>query len=172
MAAGFVLFCALLAVAVFKGGGVTIANASAPAAPDEAPKGGEAQRARAAAVVRVLEGQVTLWKIQHDGRLPDFARYPNWEQFLQTTDRAGSVSAGSDKTIRARLGPYLGSAPVNPLNGLSNVAVLRGPEADGDVLPGGPAGFVIRLPGGDVLATDASGARILKAGRGIDRQRR
>src|SRR5688500_17345976 len=122
----FVVFCAALMFCVVKGAALGPAPASASEAASAGPasrpdkSGGDERVARAAAVLRVVNGHVALWRLQHGGRLPNFDAYPDWEQFLQATDRAGwpsgdaphgEVPAGGEFPI----GPYLARQPVNPL---------------------------------------------------------
>jgi hypothetical protein len=170
-AAGFVIFCALLGFGVVKGAAVATAAAGAAAQALDAPRvsgpedvGADATRDRAAALLQVLNGHVVLWRIQHDGRMPDFGRYAAWEQFLQTTDAAGWPSGGTQKTGSFRIDPYLPKLPVSPINGLGTVAVVHGDVRD-EELPGNRrAGFVLVLPAGNVRVTDESGARVLDVG--------
>lgn len=177
-AAAFGVFCALLAFGVIRGAALGPAPASAAPAPSApAPAAKDPQRAarealdeklaRAAAVVRVVNGHVALWKLQHGGRLPDFDAYPDWQQFTQSTDRSGWPSGDARPTGEFPVGAYLTELPVNPLNGLSHVAAVRGEVRPGDFIPGGRrAGFVFSAARGDVYATDAAGTRGLTA-RGI-----
>jgi hypothetical protein len=168
-AAAFAVFCAALAFGVAKGAALdpAPASASAPASVSVAATKsgpGDERLARAAAVVRVLNGHVALWRLQHGGRLPDFNAYPDWQQLLQSTDRAGWPSGDARPGGEYPIGPYLAEQPVNPLNGLSNVIAVRRKVRHGDAIPGGGrAGFVVSVPRGDVFATDAGGTRSLSA---------
>ena len=106
----------------------------------------------------MINGHVVLWKLQHGGRLPNFDAYPCWQQFLQSTDRAGWPSGDASPAAEHPIAPYLSEQPVNPLNGLSNVISVPGHVTT----DGRRAGFVMFVPGGEVFATDESGTRILK----------
>lgn len=118
------------------------------------------QRMAADTVVSSLNNQLTLWKLQHNERLPDFITYPKWEQFTQFTDRAGRPS--SVRNADQLFGPYVQPAPVNPLNGLASVVTVDEPVKPGDVLPfGQSAGFVFSTATGRFSITDAPGTRVI-----------
>lgn len=72
--------------------------------------------------LRVLRGQIELYRVQHDDTLPGVTG-PLLEQLTRRTDRAGRVGEGGDHV----LGPYLlgDGFPENPLAG--SAAVLAGP---------------------------------------------
>jgi len=163
-AAAFAVFCATLSLGVVKGAMVGPAPASASVPPTATTELRDAVRderlARAAGVLEVINGHVVLWKLQHGGRLPNFDAYPDWQQFLQSTDRAGWPSGEVRPAAEHPIAPYLTEQPVNPLNGLSNVI-----SVPGDVTTGGSrAGFAMVVPGGEVFVTDESGTRILRRG--------
>jgi hypothetical protein len=161
-AAAFAVFCATLSIGVVKGAMVGPAPAAAsvpPPAPTDLRDAVRDERlARAEAVLEVINGHVVLWKIQHGGRLPNFDAYPDWQQFLQSTDRAGWPSGDVRPAGEHAIAPYLAEQPVNPLNGLSNVIPVPGAVTTCILR----AGFVMVVPGGEVFATDESGTRILR----------
>ena len=127
------------------------------------PAGSRAQRGSALTVVQTLNSQIALYKLQHNGSVPDFAAYPDWVQLTQYTDSAGRPSA--TRGGGAVIGPYLQRAPANPLNGMGTVLVVDGPPAVGDPLPaGGAYGFVFCAPTGRIYATDVQGARVVDPG--------
>lgn len=161
-AAAFAVFCATLCVGVAKGAKVGRAPAAAstpPSSPTQSHEvAGDERPARAVAVLEVINGLVVLWKLQHGGRLPNFDAYPDWQQFLQSTDRAGWPSGEARPSEEHPIAPSLCRQPVNPLNGLSNVISVPGDVATG----GRRAGFLMVVAGGEVFATDESGTRVWK----------
>ena len=84
-----------------------------------------------------VRSQIQLFKLTHNDVLPDLVTY-QWTQLTQKTNLGGNV----DTTATGIFGPYLQSAPVNPLNGLSTAAAA----------PGAGIGWVvIQTPFGDNL---------------------
>lgn len=119
-------------------------------------------RQMAAEHIAIARSQLVLYGLQHDNRLPDFVRYPNWEQLTQMTDRMGKTSGGTRKTGHFVYGPYLKQKPVNPLNGLSNVFIVVNGKAPASKLPAGKtAGFVLHTPTRRLFLTDVNGTRVL-----------
>jgi competence protein ComGC len=92
--------------------------------------------------LQFLRGAVETWKLQHDGRAPDFAKFPMWQQFTQRDER----------------GQALGGTPVNPLNGESRVLPVQGDVRAGLTIKGGSFGYVYSMAGGKLWATDEAGA--------------
>jgi hypothetical protein len=109
-----------------------------------APAGKEEVRR---ALVQTLRSQLMLYKLQHQDELPDFNRFPNWEQLLKKTDADGSVSR------KAMYGPYLVDKPVNPSNGFSAVEVVNTPP-DALHKAGANIGWVVDTRTGRLWATD------------------
>jgi hypothetical protein len=101
--------------------------------------------------LQTIRSQIELWRLQHQDRLPDFQRFPNWEQLVQKTNASGGFED-------PQFGPYLNESPRNGLNGLSNVVEVKDKTTTAD-LP--PAGFVFSAPSGHIFATDASGRAVL-----------
>ena len=107
-------------------------------------------------MVQTLRSQVALYRLQHQDEIPDFGRYPAWEQMLKKTEADGSISP------KGRHGAYLLSLPVNPLNGFSNVEVVARQPRLGHKVKGERIGWVVDSEVGRVWPTDADGAVILK----------
>jgi general secretion pathway protein G len=63
--------------------------------------------------LQTLRSQIELYKLQHRDVLPDLVT--NWNPLTTKTDASG----GTTGTLE--FGPYMQSAPTNPVNGLSNV---------------------------------------------------
>src|SRR5437762_3020932 len=78
-----------------------------------------------------LDGQIARWTRDHNGRHPDFAAYPQWQQLVGKTSLTGSPAP------EGLLGPYLASVPVNPLNHLSSVISVDGPLSRAQRVPAG-----------------------------------
>lgn len=117
-----------------------------------APGGKEAHRR---VLVQTLRGQIMLYKLQHQDQLPDFQRFPKWEQMLKKTESDGSI------TRKAPYGPYLVDAPVNPANGFSDVQALDGPPQAGHKA-GADIGWVVDTRSGRLWATDEQANVILE----------
>jgi general secretion pathway protein G len=64
--------------------------------------------------LQTLRSQIELYKLQHKDALPNLVA--NWNPMTTKTDSDGVASAATDA-----FGPYMQSAPSNPINSLSNV---------------------------------------------------
>jgi len=71
-------------------------------------------------VLGMLDRSADQWRRDHGGREPDFVTYPDWQQFVQSTDAQGTPAAAGGTA-----GAYFARPPVNPLNGLSTVIVVN-----------------------------------------------
>ena len=63
--------------------------------------------------LQTLRSQIELYKLQHKDKLPDLVT--NWNPMTTKTDIDGGTTGALD------YGPYMQSAPTNPVNTLSNV---------------------------------------------------
>ena len=90
-------------------------------------------------VLGLLDRSAGQWRRDHGGREPDFAAYPDWQQFVNDTDAQGKPA-----TAGGAAGAYFARPPVNPLNGLSTVVVVDRPLRVAERVPttAGRAGFV------------------------------
>jgi hypothetical protein len=90
-------------------------------------------------VLGMLDRSAGQWRRDHGGREPDFVAYPDWQQFVQTTDAQGKPAATGGAA-----GAYFARPPVNPLNGLSTVVVVDRPLHVAERVPtaAGRAAFV------------------------------
>src|SRR5258705_13414685 len=59
--------------------------------------------------LQTLRSQIELYKLQHMDKLPNLVA--NWNPLTTKTDSSGAASAAPDP-----LGPYMQSAPTNPIN--------------------------------------------------------
>jgi len=80
--------------------------------------------------LQTLRSQIELYKLQHKDALPNLVA--NWNPLTTKTDADGNASAAADA-----FGPYMQSAPTNPVNGL-NVVV----DGDGSAAASADAGFI------------------------------
>jgi type II secretory pathway pseudopilin PulG len=85
---------------------------------------GRSQESSLLSQLQTLRSQIELYKLQHKDALPDLVT--NWNPMTTKTDIDGTTVGALD------FGPYMQSAPTNPVNTLSNVtngdsalAVLR-----------------------------------------------
>src|ERR1044071_2387733 len=78
----------------------------------------DARESSLASQLQTLRSQIELYKLQHLDKLPNLvgAAPGCWDQLTTKTDASGAASAAADA-----FGPYMQSAPSNPINGLSNV---------------------------------------------------
>lgn len=83
----------------------------------------DARKSNMTSQLQTLRSQIELYKLQHRDQVPDLLN--GWNQFTMYTDDAGNTSATATPVFK--FGPYVQSAPVNPLTGSSTVV------APGDV---------------------------------------
>jgi hypothetical protein len=109
-------------------------------------------------VLGMLERQAEQWRNDHGGKQPDFAAYPDWQQFIQSTDPDGRP-AGSGGPAAA----YFSRRPVNPLNGLSTVVMTDKPLRPAQRVPAssGRAGFVYSTADRCYWGTNGTGGVII-----------
>lgn len=108
------------------------------------------------ATLDAMRSQVALFASHHNGTLPDFARYPAFEQFLKPTQPDGKVveSGFSGQAF----GPYIRSMPINPLNGRYKVKAVAGEVRPGQRIEANDAGWVFSTATRKFYATDANGS--------------
>jgi hypothetical protein len=124
--------------------------------------GTEDQRMAAVDVLTKLNAQATMWKLQHNDRLPNFTQFPDWEQFVQPTDVQGRPWGANAKTVGPVCGPYSQGKPVNPVNNLSAVWATDSDVAAGSPVGAGkPVGFVFNTTTLQFYITDVAGTRVL-----------
>jgi hypothetical protein len=117
----------------------------------------EARRlAPALSALDTLRGHLQLYTLQHDGKAPEFTRYPAWHQLTRQTRTDGTVDPSGE------FGPYVDAAPANPLNDSVVIGLTRRtPEAGKALKTGGKIGWVYCVTTGILYATDADGKTIL-----------
>lgn len=139
--------------------------ASRPQAPRPAPAEPQAPpptpERRVLIALDALRAQTVLYALQHEDRLPDFARYPSFEQLRKPTNVDGSIVRAAGDMLSPTgpqvYGPYMKSVPVNPLNGRSRVAVVEGELKPGQKVESADAGWVLSTAARKLYATDAAG---------------
>ena len=87
-----------------------------------------------------LRTQIQLYKLEHRDNLPNLVD-ESWNQMLKKTNDSGDV--GTDPQVH-KFGPYIATAPVNPVNSKSGVAAAAG---DG-------IGWVFNATTGELKATN------------------
>ena len=138
--------------------GVQAIFAAAPEGEDPAEdQPGPSPRDMLAQVLRMLDRSAGEWRRDHGGREPDFATYPDWQQFLHTTDAAGDPANGG------AAGAYFSRRPINPLNGMSTVVVVDAPMRLAERVPNPPdqAGFVYSTADRCFWGTNGTGRVIM-----------
>jgi hypothetical protein len=106
--------------------------------------------------VMTMRSQIALYKLQHLDQLPDFKRYPNWEQLTQTTDMKGQFAPRG-------YGPYVQQPPRNALNGHTRVEVVPSEPLGKFKCTTPGVGFIVEADTGRVWGLDDQG-RVVKAG--------
>jgi general secretion pathway protein G len=101
----------------------------------------DARRASTTSQLQTIRSQIQLFKLQHNDILPVMAGANQWSQLLGTTDITGAVNAAGT------FGPYMQSAPKNPLN--SNTTVI-----DSAGTPTATTGWIYNVTTGDITATN------------------
>jgi general secretion pathway protein G len=71
--------------------------------------------------LQTIRSQIELYKLQHRDQLPNLVGGEGvaaWAHFTSKTDEDGVIGT----TVAHRFGPYMQTAPRNPLNGLDTIA--------------------------------------------------
>jgi len=107
----------------------------------------DARQSSLTSQLQTINSQITLYKLNHNDVLPTLLTTA-WAQLTSATDISGSTSPASGATT---YGPYLQTAPVNPLTNSSTIAnVSAAPDAT--------AGWFFDPSTGIVHGANASGA--------------
>ena len=107
--------------------------------------------------LQTLRSQIELYKLQHLDQLPQGLRTVGtqtpaiaWNEMINKTNAAGTVSTGSDYPF----GPYLQTEPSNPLNGAKGVLVVSVDQVGGTAASGGTFttadGFILNNTNGKI----------------------
>ena len=105
--------------------------------------------------LQTLRSQIELYKLQHLDQLPSslIATTPTWDQLVNKTNASGTTGTSTAFPF----GPYLQSAPTNPLNGKNAMLVVATDQTMGSA-PSASAtdkGFVINSANGKVWGVSA-----------------
>ena len=88
----------------------------------------DARKSSLASMVQTTKSQVELYKLQHKDNAPLLATGGSnqWEVFTMYSDIDGTLNATADLTTTPpiNLGPYMQTAPVNPLLQISTIKAL------------------------------------------------
>ena len=104
--------------------------------------------------LQTLRSQLELYKLQHLDQLPTtlVGSTPDWTQLVNKTNNAGTTGTSTAFPF----GPYLQSAPTNPLNGASAMLVVTADQTLGAAVTGGTnKGFIINSANGKAWGTSA-----------------
>jgi general secretion pathway protein G len=108
----------------------------------------EAKRNSMLSSLNTLRGQIELYMLQH-GDTPPVLSGTDWTSL---TD----ISSFNGQTC----GPYLQMAPVNPLNGHSEVETVADDQVGGEVISGTTIGFVYNPSNGKMWATNTAATNV------------
>ena len=109
------------------------------------------------AALEAVRGQIALYASQHNGRPPEFGKYPAFEQLLKPTAADGTPAEGAAADGERTFGPYLLTMPINPLNGRHKVAAVPGEVRPGQRVERSDAGFVFSVSTNRFHAVDGNG---------------
>jgi hypothetical protein len=153
---GFTFLVASLTTTVGHDGGQAVFGSVNGEGPDQEMTG-PSPREMLEQVLAMLDRQVDQWRLDHGGRHPDFAAYPDWQQFVRRTDADGHPST------TGAAGSYFSRPPVNPLNGLGTVVTVDRPlrPAERVPTPPGRAGFVYSTADGCYWGTNGTAGVII-----------
>jgi hypothetical protein len=102
-----------------------------------------------ASAVQMLRAALAQYQAQHNGMLPDFKRYPKWEQLTGKTRPDGKPDPAG------QFGPYLYTVPVNSKNNSSDVDVVA--KLPKSYKSRKTAGYVLEASTGGMWLTDEVG---------------
>ena len=104
--------------------------------------------------LQTMRSQLELYKLQHLDKLPStlIGSSPDWSQLINKSDNTGTTGTATSLPF----GPYLQSAPVNSLNGKTDVLVVTADQVLGGAASGASGkGFVINSNDGKIWGTSA-----------------
>ena len=98
--------------------------------------------------LHAVRGQVEFFMLQHGDRPPALSG-ADWADLTEQTTYRGTTC-----------GPYLRDAPVNPLNGASDVLVVAADVSSGDAIAGTGMGWIYNPSNGKMWATNTAQDRV------------
>jgi general secretion pathway protein G len=108
----------------------------------------DAKRNSLTSSLQALRGQIELYMLQHGDTTPALGA-TDWTPLTQQSTYSGQQT-----------GPYLTVAPVNQLNGYSNILVVNTDQSGGDAVSAATTGFVYNSTNGKMWATNSTGDKI------------
>src|SRR4051794_15537589 len=145
----FVLVAMAIAFAGGTGYGYSLGRGKvASAAPSSGSTDAETIKLTAM-TVQTLRAQLLLYRLQHTDSPPTLAQLKeNWGVLMRQTTAKGAFISGPPHG--PTYGPYIQAAPVNPLNGKSNVCPMNSPTLD--------AGWAYNAAKGEIKAIAPTGS--------------
>ena len=124
----------------------------------------DARRNSLSSQLQTLRSQIELYKLQHLDLLPQGLRTAGtvgaataWNEMINKTNAAGTVSTGSDYPF----GPYLQTEPSNPLNGGKGVVVTTADVVGGAAFGATTnEGFILNNANGKIWGTSKGATRV------------
>jgi general secretion pathway protein G len=110
----------------------------------------DARKSSLVSQLQTLRSQLELYKLQHLDKLPTglTGGTSNWAQLTTKSNADGTTSGGS-----LTFGPYMQSAPTNPLNNSSSVKIVATDATFGAASGSTADGFILNSSNGKVWAT-------------------
>ena len=104
-------------------------------------------------LTQTIRSQVELYKLQHGDQLPNLvgaaADKSNWNSLVNVTYYPYGADVFTSVATSKTFGPYMQSAPVNPLNNSHSVVAATGPAlTDNAALAVATTGWVYHFGGG------------------------
>jgi type II secretion system protein G len=106
----------------------------------------EARQTTMVAQVKNVRSLIELYRLQHNGQLPDLLGSDGWNPLMATTLPDGTIDPAGDR------GPYLQVPPVNPLTRSSTVVEVGS-------APSAATGWYFNPTTGDFHGANAAGAQ-------------
>lgn len=108
----------------------------------------DARRSSLGSTLHALRGQIEMYMLQH-GDAPPALSGADWSALTDQSTFSGQTT-----------GPYLTMAPINPLNGFSDVLVVSADQVGGDAVATPNIGFVYNASNGKLWATNTAANRV------------
>jgi prepilin-type N-terminal cleavage/methylation domain-containing protein len=108
----------------------------------------QAKKSSLVSTLQSLRSQVELFMLQHGDRAPALTG-ADWTPLTDQTTYSGKT-----------LGPYLTFAPINPVNGNTDVLVVSTDQTGGNDVAGTKIGFVYNNINGKLWATNKAGDKV------------
>lgn len=117
----------------------------------------DARKSSLTSQLQTARSQIELYKLQHRDAMPTSLATGTatpWAEMTVKTNDDGTT------TGTPQFGPYLQSAPRNPLNSNSAVAVVTADVSAGAAVTGTNIGFVFNSSNGKLWATNKGGTKV------------